>query len=200
VLDGGPLRAAWGVPPGAPLVGCVSRLVPRKGQDRLLDAWPAIVDAHPQAWLALVGTGPSEDRLRSRAAELPQVVVPGAVAWADLPRAYAALDLFAMPCRTRLAGTDVEGLGIVYLEAQACGVPVVAGRSGGAPEAVLDGVTGTVVDGDDPAAITAAVADLLRDAPRRRTMGEEGRRWIERTWAWDAIAGRFRELLEEVTR
>lgn len=197
-VDGSALRRAWGVPDGAPLVGCVSRLVRRKGQDRLLQAWPAIARAHPDAWLVVVGTGPLEAELRAAAAETERVVIAGGVPWSDLPAAYAALDLFVMPCRTRLAGTDVEGLGIVYLEAQACGVPAVAGCSGGAPEAVLPGRTGAVVDGDDRRAIAAAVTDLLADPERRRDMGRAGRAWVESTWAWDAIAARFRTLLEEV--
>jgi phosphatidyl-myo-inositol dimannoside synthase len=196
-VDGSPLRAAWGVPADAPLVGCVSRLVRRKGQDVLLDVWPRIAREVPDAWLALVGTGPLEATLRARAAGMERVVVPGGVAWDDLPRAHAALDVFAMPCRTRLAGTDVEGLGIVYLEAQSSGVPVIAGRSGGAPEAVLDGETGRVVDGRDRDDLTDAVVGLLRDPARARTMGAAGRRWVEGTWAWDVIATRFRTLLEE---
>lgn len=197
-LDGAALRAAWGVPGDAPLVGCLSRLVPRKGQDRLLEAWPEVAAAHPGAWLALVGTGPLEDELRTRAARLPNVVVPGAVPWPDLPAAHAAFDVFAMPCRTRLLGTDVEGLGIVYLEAQACGVPVVAGSSGGAPETVREGVTGTVVDGDDVGALVAAIDGLLADPARRAAWGAAGRAHAVERWGWDAIAGRFAALLDDV--
>ena len=197
-IDAASLRRRWGIPDGAPLVGCISRLVPRKGQDVLLEVWPEVQRRHPEAWLAIVGTGPLEDDLRRRADELDHVVVTGRVAWADLPAAYAALDVFAMPCRTRLAGTDVEGLGIVYLEAQACGVPAIAGRSGGAPEAVRDGETGLVVDGRDRPAVAAAIVELLDDPDRRAAMGEAGRRWVEEVWSWDAIADRFRALLDEV--
>lgn len=197
-LDGGPLRAAWGIPPDVPVVGCISRLVRRKGQDTLLEAWPAIQRRHPDAWLVLAGTGPSERSLRARARDLPQVVLPGRLPWEVLPAAYAALDLFVMPCRTRLAGTDVEGLGIVYLEAQACGVPAVAGRSGGAPEAVRDGRTGAVVDGRDPADVARTVSGLLDDPVARAAMGVAGRRWVEGQWSWTAIADRFRELLDDV--
>jgi phosphatidylinositol alpha-1,6-mannosyltransferase len=198
-LDGTRLRRSWGVPQDAPLVGCISRLVRRKGQDRLLEAWPTVAAEHPDAWLVLVGTGRLLDELRATAADLDRVVVAGEVPWEDLPAAYAALDLFAMPCRTRLAGTDVEGLGIVYLEAQACAVPAVAGRSGGAPEAVRDGETGLVVDGDDPAAVADALDRLLADPQLRAEMGRRGRAWVEDTWSWDAIAARFRQLLEEVS-
>jgi phosphatidyl-myo-inositol dimannoside synthase len=126
------------------------------------------------------------------------VVLPGRLPWEELPSAHAALDVFAMPCRTRLGGTDVEGLGIVYLEAQACGVPAVAGRSGGAPEAVRDGETGTVVDGEDPAAVAAALDRWLADPAGRREAGERGRRWVEQRWSWEAIAAAFEDLLAEV--
>lgn len=194
-VDGGHLRADWGVPAGAPLVGCVSRLVPRKGQDTLLEAWPALHARHPDAWLAIVGTGPLEEDLRARAAGLQNIVVTGAVAWDDLPAAHAAFDVFAMPCRTRLLGTDVEGLGIVYLEAQACGVPVVAGDSGGAPETVVPGRTGTVVDGRRAGPLVAAVDGLLSDADRRATWGGAGREHAVAKWSWDAIAARFHDVL-----
>ena len=196
-VDGAPLRRRWGVPPAAPLVGCVSRLVRRKGQDRLLDAWPAVHARHPAAWLALVGTGPLEEELRERAARLRNVVVTGAVAWDDLPAAHAAFDVFAMPCRTRLLGTDVEGLGIVYLEAQASGVPVVAGTSGGAPETVVAGRTGIVVDGRRAGPLAAALDGLLAAPARRAAWGAAGREHAVATWSWDAVAARFHEVLHE---
>ena len=201
LVDGREQRRRFGVPADAPLVGCVSRLVPRKGQDRLLAVWPRIRARHPDAWLVLVGEGPLRGRLTDAARALgvdAQVVLAGRAAWADLPAVYASLDVFAMPCRTRLAGMDVEGLGIVYLEAQACGVPVVAGDSGGAPEAVRDGVTGTVVDGRDAAAIVAAVDRWLADPDGRAHAGAAGRAWTEQRWSWDAIAARFAALLDEV--
>ncbi|HSK24426.1 MAG TPA: glycosyltransferase family 4 protein [Egicoccus sp.] len=201
-VDGSAMRTAWGIPSDVPLVGCVSRLVRRKGQDRLLDAWPRVRARHPDAWLVLVGEGPLETRLRRRADRLggrdAGVVLAGRAAWDDLPACYAALDVFAMPCRTRLAGTDVEGLGIVYLEAQACGVPAVAGGSGGAPEAVRDGETGTVVDGRDGDAIVAAIDTWLSDPAARERAGRAGRGWVEQQWSWTAIAARFSDLLDEV--
>jgi phosphatidyl-myo-inositol dimannoside synthase len=200
-VDGAVMRQRWGVPATAPLVGCVSRLVPRKGQDVLLEVWPGIRRRHPEAWLAIVGEGPSHRRL-ARAVEAlgphGQVVLAGRTAWRDLPATYAALDLFAMPCRTRFGGLDVEGLGIVYLEAAATGVPVVAGRSGGAPEAVRDGVTGTVVDGRDRAAVLEALDRWLADPAARAQAGAAGRAWAEASWSWSIIAARFETLLEEV--
>lgn len=195
---GGSLRRTWGVPPEAVVVGCISRMVRRKGQDVLLDAWPSIRDAHPEAWLVLAGTGPLEERFRRRAEDLRGVSVPGRVPWEDLPRAYGSIDLFAMPCRTRLLGTDVEGLGVVYLEAQACGVPVIVGRSGGAPETVIEGRTGLVVDGRDPDDVAAAVVGLLDRPERLSAMAAEARRHTVDEWAWDGIAERFTALLEEV--
>jgi phosphatidyl-myo-inositol dimannoside synthase len=200
-VDGTHLRRAWGVPDGVPLVGCVSRLVARKGQDRLLAVWPEVRRRHPDARLALVGEGPLADDLARAAADLGPdagVVLPGRVPWPDLPAAHAALDVFAMPCRTRRLGTDVEGLGIVYLEAQATGRPAVAGRSGGAPEAVRDGVSGTVVDGRDDAALVAALDRWLGDPAARAAAGRAGRSWVEARWTWSVIADRFATLLDEV--
>jgi phosphatidyl-myo-inositol dimannoside synthase len=202
-VDGAAMRQRWGIPTDAPLVGCVSRLVPRKGQDLLVEVWPRVRDRHPDAWLVLVGEGPSADRLARGVEALgpgAQVVLAGRAAWEDLPACYAALDLFAMPCRTRLAGLDVEGLGIVYLEAAACGVPAIAGRSGGAPEAVRDGETGTVVDGRDPEALVAAIDRWLGDDTGRLRAGEAGRAWVEQRWSWEVIASGFATLLDEVVR
>jgi phosphatidylinositol alpha-1,6-mannosyltransferase len=104
-------------------------------------------------------------------------------------------DVFAMPCRTRGAGLDVEGLGIVFLEASATGVPVVAGSSGGAPETVRDGETGRVVDGHDQEEIVEVIADLLNDSALAQRMGLAGRRWIAQDWNWETHAGRLADLL-----
>lgn len=201
-VDGSGFRRRHGVPRDARVVVCVSRLVRRKGQDRLLEAWPVVLARCPDAWLVVVGGGPIEGHLRDQAARLgphAQVVLTGEVPWDDLPAAYAAGDVFAMPCRTRLFGTDVEGLGIVFLEASATGRPVVAGDSGGAPETVLDGETGTVVDGRRPAAIADALVRWLDDPEGRAAAGRRGRAWVEQEWSWDAIAARFRRVLCEVT-
>jgi phosphatidylinositol alpha-1,6-mannosyltransferase len=100
-----------------------------------------------------------------------------------------------MPCRTRRGGLDVEGLGIVYLEASATGLPVVAGDSGGAPDAVLDGETGYVVPGGSPELAAERVLTLLRDPELRRAFGERGRAWVEQSWRWDLLADRLRDLL-----
>jgi len=124
-------------------------------------------------------------------------VFTGGVPWAELPMHYAAGDVFAMPCRTRRAGMDVEGLGIVYLEAAATGLPVVAGDSGGAPEAVVEGETGWVVPGRSVTAVAARLSMLLADPAGVRAAGEKGRAWVEREWRWDGLAARLGGLLQE---
>jgi phosphatidyl-myo-inositol dimannoside synthase len=193
------LRARWGVPRDAMVVGCVARLVPRKGQDVLLAVWPTVRQRHPQARLVLVGEGPLRRRLERTAGRLEGAHVVGPVAWEELPSAYAALDVFAMPVRTRLAGLDVEGLGISLLEAQAAGLPIITGRSGGAPETVADARIGTVVDGRDRSALVAALDHWLSDADARATVRELGPR-LAQDWSWDAVAGRFTALLGALAR
>lgn len=183
---------------GRPVVVCVSRLVPRKGQDALLRAWPRVLKSVPDAALLLVGGGPYRGDLERLAASLDlgrSVVFTGGVPWEELPAHFDAGDVFAMPCRTRRRGLDVEGLGIVYLEASATGLPVVAGDSGGAPDAVLDGETGLVVPGRSVPGIAEAVAGLLADPDRARAMGGKGRAWVEREWRWDVQARRLETLL-----
>jgi phosphatidylinositol alpha-1,6-mannosyltransferase len=181
-----------------PVIVCVSRLVPRKGQDVLIRALPLVQQRIPDAALLIVGGGPSLERLRSLAASVGvarDVVLTGSVPWEELPAHYDAGDVFAMPCRSRRGGLEVEGLGIVFLEASATGLPVVAGRSGGSPDAVLDGETGWVVDGTSVAEVAARVGDLLADRGRARAMGAAGRAWVEREWRWDVLAARLRGLL-----
>jgi phosphatidylinositol alpha-1,6-mannosyltransferase len=196
--DGRPIRERLGWTPERRVVVCVSRLVPRKGQDTLLRAWPEVRRRVPEAALLLVGGGPYRSRLEGLAGELgvrESVAFTGSVAWPDLPEYFAAGDVFAMPCRTRRGGLDVEGLGIVYLEASASGLPVVAGDSGGAPDAVLDGRTGYVVPGRSPSAVADRLATLLLDPALAERMGKSGRQWIEERWRWDAVIARLRALL-----
>jgi phosphatidyl-myo-inositol dimannoside synthase len=183
---------------GRPVVVCVSRLVPRKGQDVLIQAMPAILAKVPDAALLIVGGGRYEQRLRALATSTgvaDRVVLTGPVPAAELPEHFAAGNVFAMPCRTRRLGMDVEGLGIVFLEASAAGLPVVAGNSGGAPEAVRPGITGEVVDGRDVAAVAEQVSGLLADPRRAAAMGTAGRRWTEQSWRWDTMADRLAGLL-----
>ncbi len=180
-----------------PVVVCVSRLVTRKGQDTLIRAWPQ-VRAASGAVLLLVGAGPAESRLRRLVDHLGMtgsVVFAGPVPWEDLPAYYDAGDVFAMPCRTRRGGLDVEGLGIVYLEASATGLPVIGGDSGGAPDAILDGETGYIVPGGDVAAVAGRITRLLADPAAARALGEKGLAWVDREWRWDLVARRLNQIL-----
>ncbi|GAB5900005.1 GDP-mannose-dependent alpha-(1-6)-phosphatidylinositol monomannoside mannosyltransferase [Mycolicibacterium mageritense] len=191
------LRERYGLG-GRPVVVCLSRLVPRKGQDILIRAMPVIRHRVPEAALVIVGGGPYAETLHKLAHSYgvaDDVIFTGGVPGAELPAHHAMADVFAMPCRTRGAGLDVEGLGIVYLEASACGVPVVAGTSGGAPETVLDGETGLVVDGNDVGVVASAVSDLLADPARAAAMGVAGRHWAVDNWQWRAKGARLAELL-----
>lgn len=178
----------------APTVVCVSRLVPRKGQDLLIKIWPAVAEAVPGARLVIVGTGWYGKRLARmhRASPARHLITPVGEVPGDELHAYMALgDVFAMPCRTRNFGADVEGLGIVFLEAAAVGLPVVAGDSGGAPETVLDGVSGLVVNGRDDAQVTDAIIQLLMDPERRAAMGQAGREFMEASWTWPHLVERL---------
>jgi phosphatidyl-myo-inositol dimannoside synthase len=179
-----------------PVVVCVSRLVRRKGQDTLIRAWPRVRAEMSDAVLLIVGDGPYAGRLRRLAARLgvsDAVRFTGPVPWAELPGYYDAADVFAMPCRTRRAGLDVEGLGIVYLEASATGLPVIGGDSGGAPDAILEGESGYVVT--DAAGTAARVLELLADPARARAMGEKGLAWVDREWRWELAAARLTAIL-----
>jgi phosphatidyl-myo-inositol dimannoside synthase len=196
-VDGSEIRQRYGLS-DRPVVVCVSRLVPRKGQDALIRALPAIRRRVPDAALLIVSGGPHRptlERLARQHGVDSAVVFTGGIEWAELPAHYAAGDVFAMPCRTRSGGLDVEGLGIVYLEASASGLPVVAGDSGGAPEAVREGETGYVVNGRDIDRIADRVATLLVDRELARRMGAAGRAWVEREWRWETHADRMATLL-----
>jgi phosphatidyl-myo-inositol dimannoside synthase len=197
--DGESMRRRYGLR-GRKVIVCVSRLMPRKGQDVLIEALPAIRSRVPDAALLIVGGGPYHAHLRrlvDSTGVREHVVLTGAVPWAELPAHYAAGDVFAMPCRTRNRGLDVEGLGIVYLEASATGLPVVAGDSGGAPDAVLDGETGYVVPGRDLATVAERISGLLLDEATAGRLGRRGRAWVEEQWRWEQIADRFDALLAQ---
>ncbi|ROQ95303.1 phosphatidylinositol alpha-1,6-mannosyltransferase [Streptomyces sp. 2132.2] len=183
---------------GRTVILCVSRLVRRKGQDVLIKAMPAILRQVPDAVLVVVGQGPDAARLRRLASRYApgRVVFAGGLDHAGTADYYAAADVFAMPCRTRKAGLEAEGLGIVFLEAAASGLPVVVGDSGGAPDTVLDGVTGSVVDGRSPAAVAAALTTTLTSPQERALRGEAGREWVARNWSWEGSAHRLNALLD----
>ncbi len=191
------LRARYGLGE-RPTVLCLSRLVPRKGQDMLIVAMTEIRERVDGAVLVIAGGGPYEPRLRALAEALgvqDSVVFTGRVPSGELAAHHTIADVFAMPCRTRGAGLDVEGLGIVFLEASATGVPVVAGDSGGAPETVREGETGTVVQGRSVSQISEVIVELLTDRDKAAEMGAAGRAWVEQNWHWDRQGARLRELL-----
>jgi len=196
-IDGAPVREMYGLGK-RPVVVCISRLVERKGQDMLIRSLPLIQQRVPDAAVLIVGDGPQRSSLEKLAASLGvtrDVVFAGSQPWADLPPYFAAGNIFCMPTRTRKAGWEVEGLGIVYLEASAMGLPVVAGSSGGAPDAVRDGETGFVVDGRSANQIAGRVAVLLMDRNRAAQMGDAGRRWVERGWRWEHVVSRLTQHL-----
>ena len=182
-----------------PVVVCVSRLVARKGQDVLIRAMPEIVRRVPDAALLIVGDGPYRDTLERLAFEAPlrSVVLAGQVSEEELPFYYAAGDVFAMPCRTRRGGLEVEGWGNVFIEAAAAGRPVVVGDSGGARESLVDGVTGHLVDGEDVAQVADVVAGLLEDPARAAAMGRAGRERVERSFTWPRAAAQLAGWLRE---
>jgi phosphatidylinositol alpha-1,6-mannosyltransferase len=179
------------VPPSnpKPVIGCVSRFVPRKGQERVIEA-AASLDRDVQ--VLMVGKGRTEARIRKKAERLGvdtrfEVDVP----WADLPGLYQQMDVFAMPCKSRWGGLEVEGLGLVFLEAAACGVPVIAGNSGGSPETVVVGETGFVAS--DVSDIATALESLLDDLVRAREMGAAGREFVVREFTWERVIERMRD-------
>jgi phosphatidyl-myo-inositol dimannoside synthase len=196
---GSQIRLELGIPADRPVVVCVSRMVPRKGQDLLIKAWPAVRSRSGcDPLLMLVGDGSyrsSLDRLVKQAGVADSVLFTGPVSWKDLPAYYDVGNVFAMPCRTRRAGLDVEGLGIVYLEASATGLPVIGGDSGGAPDAILDGETGYVIPGRSEEALTDKLVQLLADPAGAAAMGDKGQAWIDREWTWDLVAERLDHIL-----
>lgn len=177
----------------------VGRLVHRKGQDTLVEALPTILAKVPNAHLLFVGVGPHLEYIHKRAIQLGvlnHISFVGRVKYQELPEFICVGDVFAMPSRSRLAGLEVEGLGIVYLEASACGLPVVGGKSGGAPDALLEGETGFAVDGLKPLEVAEAITTILEDPARARSMGARGREWIVQEWEWKRWSKEFNALLE----
>lgn len=186
-------RTRLGIPDDAPVILCLGRMVARKGIDRLIRALPDVEAQAPGITLVLAGGGPEEKALRRAAARVPQrVVFAGRVPDGESPGVYAAADVFALPVADRWRGLDTEGLGVVLLEASACEVPCVTGRSGGTPEAVVDGVTGYVIDARDQGRLTGAVTRLLEDRELARQMGRAGRRHVR-----DEFGGRIPEALTQ---
>ena len=195
--DASALRHSLGLTEKKVIVS-VGRLVHRKGQDFLIESMPQILKQVPDSHLLLVGQGPYREHLeklvRKHSIE-KNVSFIGRIQYKDLPGYICVGDIFAMPSRSRFAGLEVEGLGIVYLEASACGLPVIAGESGGAPDAVIEGVTGFVVDGTNTEQIAKRAIQLLLDEKLRISMGSAGRAWIEKEWRWQIWASKFSDLL-----
>ena len=196
----GRARASFGLPPDGRLVVSVSRLVPRKGMDVLIEAAARLATDRRDLTVAIAGAGRDRQRLaRLVASTGAPVRLLGRVSDEELPALYGSADVFAMCCRDRWAGLEREGFGIVFLEAAACAVPQVAGDSGGAADAVDDGKTGLVVRRpDDPVAVAAALAALLDDDNRRTTMGAAARGRVEAEFAYDVLAARLRDALDTV--
>lgn len=194
-------RAHFGIAADAELIVSVSRLVPRKGFDTAIRAAAHLRSSRPRLILAIAGSGRDEKRLRALATSLAApVLFLGRVSNDDLPRLYGCADVYAMLCRNRWGGLEQEGFGIVFLEAAACGVPQVAGDSGGAAEAVDDGNTGIVVrEPDDPRAVAAAFEQLLADPVRAHAMGMAGRERAIRDFSYDLLAHRLGVALGALT-
>jgi phosphatidylinositol alpha-1,6-mannosyltransferase len=199
-MDAKTIRARYDIDE-RPVVACVSRLVARKGQDQIIKALPAVRARVPNATALIVGGGPLRRRLEAtaRANGLEDAVVfTGEVPDEELAAHYAAGDVFAMPCRSRYAGLEVEGLGLVYLEAQACARPAITGDSGGAPEAVIPEETGLVVPGNAVGPLAQGIARLLADPKEARAMGQAGRRFVEREHRWEDVIARYRAILDSI--
>lgn len=196
-VDATALRRSLGLGEKKVIVS-VGRLVHRKGQDFLIKSMPQITKQVPNAHLLLVGQGPYRAHLEKLVIKLclqKNVSFIGRIQYKDLPGYICVGDIFAMPSRSRFGGLEVEGLGIVYLEASSCGLPVIAGASGGAPDAVIEGVTGFVVDGTNTNQIADRAIQLLSDENLCQEMGSAGRAWIEKEWRWQIWASKFSQLL-----
>ena len=197
--DASPLRDSLGLTDKKVIVS-VGRLVHRKGQDHLIEAMPEILKTVPRAHLLLVGEGPYRERLQKLVHQHKlesSVTFIGRIQYQDLPMYICVGDIFAMPSRSRLMGLEVEGLGIVYLEASSCGLPVLAGDSGGAPDAVIQNETGLVVSGTNNEEIASAAVALLTNLEASQKMGVAGRQWIVDNWRWEIWSKGFEELLKK---
>lgn len=196
--DGSRFRAQAGIAADRPVALAAARLVTRKGHDALVRAWPAVLRRLPDAALLIVGDGPHEGALRRLVTRLrldaAVSILPG-VPWERMPEVYAAADAFALPCRTRRRGLEVEALGIVFLEAAAAGLPVVVGDSGGAPETVVHGRTGYVVEPRDVEQIADRVADLLSSRATAVELGTAGRVRVAADWSTDQAVRTLTGLL-----
>jgi len=196
-VDSSDLRADLGLTDKSVIIS-VGRLVHRKGQDQLIASLPAIRAKIPNVHLVLVGVGPYQKHLEKLATKLKVtdcLTFIGRINYSELPKYICIGDIFAMPSRSRFFGLEVEGLGIVYLEASACGLPVIGGKSGGAPDAVLIGESGLVVDGTSTLEIAEGCIELLSNPELCAVMGAMGRQWIIDNWRWEIWATKYAALL-----
>lgn len=196
-LQGNKLRAELGWE-NRPVIVCVSRLMARKGQDSLIAALPEVAKQIPGVALLIVGDGPYRPNLEKKVADLDlakDVHFTGKVSQFELANWYATGDVFAMPCRTRVGGWDVEGLGIVFLEGSATGLPVIVGDSGGARDAVVDGETGFLVDGTNQVELVERLVQVLSNPELAKSLGDAGRKWVESDWTWQRSFNRLNSLL-----
>jgi phosphatidylinositol alpha-1,6-mannosyltransferase len=179
----------------------VGNLVARKGHDMVIRALPLLRRRFPELTYLIVGEGPERERLSDLAVTggvREHVVFAGHVPVELLPEIYALSDVFVMPSRAQLDRCDVEGFGLVYLEANACAKPVVAGRSGGISDAVVDGVTGFLVNPEAPEDIAGALARILDDDELGRRLGEQGRSRVVREFGWPRVAMRIQSIVTAV--
>jgi phosphatidylinositol alpha-1,6-mannosyltransferase len=181
-----------------PAIVSVGRLVHRKGQDKLIVAMSQVIKDFPTAVLLLVGEGPIKymlQKLVQHHSLEKNVIFAGRVQLDELPRYIQLGQIFAMPARDRFFGLEVEGLGIVYLEASACALPVIVGDSGGAPDAVISEKTGLIVDGTSPDQIAKSIKTLLQQPELAKSYGSAGREWVVNEWRWEIWSKRFNSLL-----
>lgn len=196
---GAEVRERLGISPETPVVVCIARMVKRKGQDTLVHAWPEVLKEVPEARLLLVGDGPNKRRVARLSRSLGvmgSVIFTGSVASEDVPAHMDAGDVFAMPCRTRRFGLEAEAFGIVFLEAAACGLPVVVGASGGAPETVIDGVIGYSVAPADPQQLSALLRTLVRKQTLTGEMGVRGPGRVGLQWTWASASSSLADLAD----
>ena len=181
----------------------VGNLVARKGHDMVIRALPRVCQRLPDTTYLIVGDGPYRSQLETLAVEMgvrDRVIFAGKIPNQDLVPIYALCDVFAMPSRDQSEQCDVEGFGVVFLEANACGKPVIGGRSGGIPEAVQDGLTGLLVDPHDPEDMAKAITRLLTDSELSARLGQQGRMRVARDFTWGRVGTQVQGILESILR
>ena len=201
-IDSSAIRRKFGIEDKKVILS-VSRLVKRKGNANVISALPKILEEIPNAHYLIVGTGPEEDSLRAQVTEMglsKTVTFAGYVDESELPSYYASCEVFVMPSFAAHRGENVEGFGIAYLEANACGKPVIGGRTGGVPDAIAEGETGLLVDPLDVGDIRRAIMEILGNDSKARAMGLAGRKRVEIEYNWRSVSEKILELLERLSK